>query len=272
MAISVEQEAQQTAEHFRQQHRLGLQPLGDLVALIEQATGHDVAILDSKPDEHGLTMLDPERGKAFIGVACSRNPMRQRSTLAHELAHLVFQDWAEDLGERSREEVRADAFARHLLVPIAGVQEFLGPVGNATEATLADVVQRFLVSPAIAAIAMRDAGFVTANIAKEWMSIPTPQLATRFGWSDYYEALQNDSNQSRAPQGLVARAVEGYAEGVVSAQAIATLRGVSVNTVVADLEAAGISPKSFDVSDFELMDLPDVDVDLSGLDGEEDSL
>jgi Zn-dependent peptidase ImmA (M78 family) len=72
-----------------------VQPLGDLVAVIEQATGIDVAVLDVGPDEHGLAMRDPARGTVFIGVARTRNPMRQRSTLAHELGHVLFGDWAD---------------------------------------------------------------------------------------------------------------------------------------------------------------------------------
>lgn len=269
MSVSVEREAQQAADHFRQQHRLGFQPLGDLVALIEQTTGHDVAVLEAETDEHGLTMHDPGRARVFIGVARSRNPMRQRSTLAHELAHLVFNDWTDDLGERSPEEIRADAFARHLLAPVQGVQQFLGTVENVTEATLADVVQRFLVSPAIAAIVLRDAGYITPTVAKQWMNLYTPQLATRYGWSDYYESLQDDSNRFRAPQKLLARAIAGYAEGIVSAQAIATLRGVALDKMVAELEEAGIKPKAIDVTEFELDELPTVEVDLSGLEDQE---
>lgn len=264
MLVSAERQAQLAADDFRRQHRLGTQPLGDLVALIEQTTGHDVAVLEAETYEHGLTMHDPERSRTFIGVARSLNPMRQRSTLAHELAHLVFDDWAENLGEPSRGEIRANAFARHLLAPVQGVREFVGAAEHVTEATLAGVVQRFLVSPAIAAIVLRDAGYITPAVAKQWMSLHTPQLATRYGWSDYYKSLQNDSNRLRAPQRLLARAIAGYAEGVVSAQVIATLRGVSLDAIVAELEEAGITPKILDVSDFELDELPAVEVDLSG--------
>jgi Zn-dependent peptidase ImmA (M78 family) len=62
-----------TSEH----HRLGVQPMDDLA-------------------EHGLTMRDPRRNAVFIGVARTRNPMRQRSTLAHELGHVLFEDWADN--------------------------------------------------------------------------------------------------------------------------------------------------------------------------------
>lgn len=275
MTLSAEQEARSAAQRFREEHRLGAQPLGDLVALIEQTTGCDVAVLDAEADEHGLTMGDPVRERVFIGVARSRQPMRQRSTLAHELGHFVFGDWGEELVEavdaRPYQEIRADAFARHLLAPVPGVTEFLGVSDRATEATLAEVVQRFLVSPAIAAIVLRDAGYITPGVARQWMNLRTPQLATRFGWRDYYESLQSDSDRLRAPQRLLTRTIAGYAEGVVKAQTIATLRGVPAEAVVAELYEAGITPMTYDPTSFELEELPTVEVDLSGLEGEASS-
>lgn len=262
---SAEQQARTAAEEFRQQYRLGVQPLGDLVALIEQTTGHDVAVLDAPVDSHGMTMRDPVRDRTFIGVARTRHPMRQRSTLAHGLAHLVFGDWTEDLAERSPEEIRADAFARYLLIPRAGLTAFLGEGHHAEEATLSDVVQRFLVSPVIAAIAMRDAGMIDPSTFESWKVLSTPHLATRFGWTDHYATLQADSGRLRAPQGLVSRAIAGYAAGVMSIQAVATLRGAPVETVQAELAAVGIVPEQPDPEDYELHELPEITLDMSDL-------
>ncbi|SNU00476.1 protein of unknown function [Ruaniaceae bacterium KH17] len=262
---SQERLGQQVAEAFRCEHGLGVQPLGDLAALIERTTGHDVAILDAPPDEHGLTMRDPERGRVFVGVARTLNPMRQRSSLAHELAHLVFGDSAQALGERTPVEIRADAFARHLLIPVEGLKGFLGAPSEVDSSRLSDVVQWFLVSPAVAAIQMRDAGYVEPELATAWMKLSTAQLATRFGWSDYYATLQADSDRLRAPQGLLARAIRGYEFGVVGAQAIATLRGRSVEEVLAELDEAGIRQISPEAAEFEAHELPVVNVDLSGL-------
>src|SRR5690625_5047335 len=153
-------------------------------------------------------MRDPARGKIFIGVARSTHPMRQRSTLVHELGHVIFEDRWTDAAERSPEEIRADAFARHLLIPAAGLEEFLGDGRDASEALLSDVVQRFLVSPAIAAIAFRDAGRVSPGTATDWMTLGTRPLATRDGWRDHYAALQADAQRLRAPQGLLSRAID----------------------------------------------------------------
>jgi Zn-dependent peptidase ImmA (M78 family) len=260
-----EQQAEAAAEEFRRQHHLGVQPLGDLAALIEQTTGHDVAVLDAPADSHGLTMRDPARGRTFIGVARTRHPMRQRSTLAHELAHVVFGDWAEDLAVRSVEEIRADAFARYLLIPRAGLTAFLDERARVDLSTLSDVVQRFLVSPAMAAIAMRRIRVIDSETCETWKVLSTPHLATRFGWQDHYATLQADSDRLRAPQGLVARATAGYAAGVVPPQAVATLRGVTVEAMQEELDSAGIVPTQPDPEDYELHELSEITIDLDEL-------
>lgn len=268
--LNTELEGLAAAAQFRREHRLGIQPLGDLVAVIEQATKIDVAVLDVGPDEHGLTMRDPARDAVVIGVARTRNPMRQRSTLAHELAHVLFADWADsgasNWSERTPAEIRADAFARHLLAPVEGVREFLGAQGSATESMLSAIVQRFLVSPAIAAIALHQAEYIDVSTKHAWMQLSAPQLAARFGWIDQYKALQADSDRRRAPQRLLARAIKGYTEGVLSAQAIATLRGVSLSEAESDLREAGVVPIERPVAWADATELPDVHIDLAALD------
>ncbi|WP_033345755.1 ImmA/IrrE family metallo-endopeptidase [Catenuloplanes japonicus] len=270
MTAELERQAAEAAARFRADHHLGVQPLGDLVAIVEQTTGIDVAVLEAGPDEHGLTMRDRARGTVFIGVARTPHPMRQRSTLAHELGHVQFGDWEEGGpgggAGRAPAEARADSFARHLLVPAEGLKEFLDDQQPISESTLSAVVQRFLVSPALAAIALRQAGYIDADRAVTWRGIFTPQLAVRHGWQDQYRALQADSDRRRAPQRLLARAIRGYAEGVLSAQAVATLRGVPLPEVEAELRDAGVVPAATTASWADPADLPDVDVDLAALD------
>lgn len=269
--MTSEQQGKEAAAAFRSEHRLGIQPLGDLVSIIEQTTGHDVAIINGDPDEHGLTIHDPDRDVTFIGVARTFKPMRQRSSLAHELAHVVFADWndSEDLAARSPEEIRADAFARHLLVPGGGLKEFLGHRETFTEADLSSVVQWFLISPAIAAIALHDCGYIDAATKQEWMSYTTPRLATRFGWSDQYQSLQSDSDRTRPPQRLLTRAVAGYEEGIVTVQAVATLRGIDAETAAEELAGAGVVPHETSTPWMTAADLPTITVDLVGLDEDE---
>ncbi|WP_067667471.1 ImmA/IrrE family metallo-endopeptidase [Nocardia miyunensis] len=109
--MSAESEGREAAERFRTDHDLGFHPLGDLVTLIEQTTSADVAVLDTEVDQHGMTMKRGEMGRPYVAVARTRRPMRQRSTLAHELAHLVFEDWsaAPEVNSGSPAESRANA-------------------------------------------------------------------------------------------------------------------------------------------------------------------
>lgn len=264
----IEQEAKTAADRFRQDHNLGIQPLGDLVELVQRTTGHDVAVLHVPASDHGLTMHDPVRNKTFIGVACTNHPMRQRSTLAHELAHVVFHDQASDLSTRSPVEIRADAFARHLLIPRAGLITFLSDKTSVDLATLSSVVQWFLVSPHIAAIALRDAGMIPQTTVDNWKHVSTKELATRFGWGDQYAGLQQESNRVRAPQKLVTRAIAGYSAGVLSAQAVATLQSTTEQAVKEMLAEIGITPQQPNWEQHELDILPEVNIDLSGLDDE----
>jgi len=196
--------------------------------------------------------------------------MRQRSTLAHELGHVLFGDWVDsdtgDWSDRSQAEIRADAFARHLLVPVEGLREFIGAHSPAGPSILSAVVQRFLVSPKIAAIALRQARYINEATKLEWMALSAPQLAARFGWTDQYQVLQASSDRRRAPQRLLARAISGYAEGVLPAQAIATLRGISLEALAGELSEAGVRPAARPIPWADPADLPGVHVDLAALD------
>ena len=259
--MSIEDQARTAAAKFRADHHLGFQPLGDLIAVIEQTTGIDVAVLPVDPDEHGLTMRDPARDALVIAVSQTSHPMRQRSTLAHELAHVVFKDWDDSphpAPTNSPKELRARAFARHLLAPVDGVHNTVG-AGPASMGDLSRVVQLFGVSPAIAARAMHDAAVIDADTVTRWTDLTTPRIAARFGWLDQYEALQQQSQRRRAPQKLLSRLIAGYVDNVVSAQTIATVRGQPVETVVSDLKGQGITPKPLTVDWADADGLPDVE-------------
>ena len=78
-------------------------------------------------------------------------------------------------------------------------------------------------------------------------------------------ALRADSDQRRAPQQLLARAIRGYAEAVVPAQAIATLRGITLEAAEADLREAGVVPTEQEIAWAAPAELPDVHVDLAAL-------
>lgn len=252
-----EQQGREAAERLRREQGIGDLPIIDLISFVEDAAGCDVAFVAASDGEHGLTMRDPVRGATFICVAATAHPMRQRSSLAHELAHVVFDDFqrAPCVG-RPPTEIRADAFARHLLVPYDGLPSFVKGIKGSALDILSAVVQHYLVSPSLASIALRDVHAITEEEKRFLARVTTKQLAIRFGWDSQYHALQVQSRQKRAPQRLLSRAVKGYSYDVVSAQTIAALKEEPVESVESSLKEAGIEPAEDDQTYDNILELP----------------
>ena len=235
--INNERRARELAEEFRNQHALGDQPIKDMFELVHVAAGVDVISMPAAEAEHGLSMTDPTTGRTVIAVATTHHPMRQRSSIAHELGHILGRDLERPKpltpGERSPEEIRADAFARHLLLPLGGVRRHCSRAqGEISLVDLSDLIQEFEVSPSMAAIQLRDLKLIDQDTCAAWNGHSTTQLAARFGWLSQYRSLAADSAQPRAPQGLMARAVQGYRRGVLSITELASWYGQDA----ADLE------------------------------------
>lgn len=125
-------------------------------------------------------------------------------------------------------------------------------------AELSAVVQRVLVSPSVAAIALEQAGYIDRDTKLQWKGFSSAALAARFGWIDQYHALQAESDRRRAPQRLLACAVNGYALVVLSARAIAMLRGIPLEEAKADLREAGVEQAEPTPPWADTTDLPDV--------------
>lgn len=274
--MSVESEGRARAEAFRKEHHLGAQPVADLFALFELVRGLDVASIEvANPDEHGMTAHDPTRSVTKVVVACTPNPMRQRSTLAHELAHVLFGDYAHApqgaWADSNPVETRATAFARHLLVPLDGLAEFLGERRPLALADLSRAVQWFQASPRIVLIQMQNAGYLKTPQKNEWWDHSAPWLAGNFGWTPQYRALQVESETPRAPQGLLARATRAYQEGILSLQAVARIRAATPDIVEEEFADAGISQAHPEIVWGNPDDLPrreDDFADLDALDGQ----
>lgn len=251
---SNEQRARSLAEQFRVAHALGDGPIKDMFELVHVAAGIDVLSMDADEAEHGLSMTDPATGKVVIAVATTRHPMRQRSSIAHELGHVLAGDLARSQpvrpGERTPEEIRADAFARHLLLPLDSVRRRVGnPAGGASLEHLSELVQEFEVSPQIAAIQMRGTGIIDAATCTEWGGVPTVRLASSYGWLSQYRSLVEDSLRPRAPQALMSRAVAGYRQGVLGVQELATWYGQEPGALADDLGATEPAPPGAEVDE-----------------------
>nr|WP_280909626.1 ImmA/IrrE family metallo-endopeptidase [Leucobacter exalbidus] len=179
-------------------------------------------------NEHGLSTVNARTGSCIIAVATTPHPMRQRSTVLHELGHLLAGDLDTESsftpGERTDKEIRADAFARHLLLPLDAVKR-LGD-GEISEALVSKLVQEFGASPPIVAIQLREAGLIDSTTCATWKSLSTPSLATRHGWLNQYRALSASSLLPRAPQRLMERAATAVQQGLLDVDEAADWYGL----------------------------------------------
>lgn len=243
--MSNERIGREAAEEYREKLGLGTRPVGNLARLIENELGIGVAYVQGAEPGHGMTMSDGLR--TLIAAGCTPHPLRMRSTLAHELGHVVLQSvdrylHDQEIGERDSREIQADAFARHFLLPLAAVEKFADG-RQVSERLLSDLVQTFGVSAHMAAIQMRDLGLINSSTFEEWKSLSGSLLSTRYGWPSEYEVQALESSTARPPQDILARTMEGYRWGAVSAAAIARLSGESnVSAVSGRLQTEGIIP------------------------------
>ncbi|MGP7813705.1 ImmA/IrrE family metallo-endopeptidase [Glutamicibacter soli] len=239
------------ADEFRLEYGLGTDPIENIARLIEVELGAWVAYVRTSNPGHGMTMRLGDR--YLMAVGCTEHPLRLRSTLAHEVGHvrlgtvdrpLDHSNW----DERTPEEIQADAFARHLLFPLTAAT-VAAKGQEPTMGLLSNLVQRYMASPQIVAIQLRTVGAIDAVTCERWGRTTGRQLASQFGWHAEYEAHAALSREPRAPQALLARAVEGYRWGLISAATLARLDGKSDPASVADeLNQHGVRP----IDDFDL--------------------
>ena len=236
------------AGEVRRAHQLGSGPLPDVDDLIGQLTGVDVAHRDLG-GVSGFCAVDPDRGTAIvlIGTGPNETAERQRFTAAHELAHLLFPGDPKHRTPagpvRPPEELRADEFARHLLIPLDGVTSWMQANGveEVTEAELAALANTFRVSPRVALIQLTTIGRAPAAVGEG--SLPTGrQLAYRHGWGAAYDLAQSVAGVERPPVRIVDRATQAYRLGRLGLAPLARLLGQPMPEARASLAEAGVVP------------------------------
>jgi Zn-dependent peptidase ImmA (M78 family)/transcriptional regulator with XRE-family HTH domain len=220
---------QTLAGQVREALGLGVGPVLDVVALIEELTGADVATvrLDGIA---GMTVHDPHRDTTFVVSNSAEPAERRRFTQAHELGHLLLGhgthvDHVAYLQDgNDGDEKRCNEFARNLLAPREGVQAWLArnrPELSRTvdEAALAGLTRYFSVSSGAMRIQLcRMNKWPDAQVA-----VGTPVLASRYGWLAEYRAKQAAAEREQAPRRLIERALRACTAGAAAPSLLARL-------------------------------------------------
>lgn len=132
--IETPEQLEAAAEQLRHAWDLGLDPIADLIDLLES---HGLLVIRTSVDSSGSVdgMAGQVDGTPFVVVSADQSGDRQRLTLAHELAHLVlagrlapalFEQLTPSKDAEGAEEIACHRFAGAFLLPRASVIAALG--------------------------------------------------------------------------------------------------------------------------------------------------
>jgi Zn-dependent peptidase ImmA (M78 family)/transcriptional regulator with XRE-family HTH domain len=172
------QQGMRVADEERRRLGLGIAPLADIAELLE-TRGVRTAQVALPDDISGLTLSDANVG-LFVVANRHHHVLRRRFSYAHEYAHVLLDRERRGTISRTVErhaliEVRANAFAAHILLPREGVRQFMASLGKGSASRhQAEVFDESSVVRAQARTQARDQNVQMYDVA---------QLAYHFGVS-----------------------------------------------------------------------------------------
>jgi Zn-dependent peptidase ImmA (M78 family) len=236
------QDGENAALALRQ--RLGLG--NDAVDLEDVAALRDALIFrhafgTTAPD--GMYLYDGQ--EAMIVINASKPAQRQRFTLAHELGHhelhrvrgpmqLVDIDAPDSRGAdgiKDPDEVAANAFAAHLLMPRAALEQALGTKRNrnVTVADLVDLVRRFRVSWEMTCWRLYNENLIRKVDREQLMEVNRTATLAQNGIDDRHYALHGPP----VPTSLAVDAAQLWAQWHLTDERLAQILDVDVDTALA---------------------------------------
>lgn len=211
---------------------------GDLVSVVEEVFGIDVAVTSLPGDLDGCSWQSPT--ERFIAVERDQPWARRNFTLAHELGHILAGDAQELISEQdpSRHatldtEKRANIFASGFLMPEPDVRWVLAD--GLTEKLFAALVARYRVSPQALSWRLVNLGFLDKAEQPAWGRVSAEQCLLRAGMA---AALSRDvgvGQAERIPPRLARRHLELFEAGETSARPLANLLDCDTSWVIKNL-------------------------------------
>lgn len=254
--------ARLTAEALRAILRIDDEaPIGDLTELVE-SFGIPVFVMELPDSVHGMTVHDivgngDTIGTGWCGVTLINSKdwwTRQRYTLAHELAHVIFKDQNPvivDEGDGAKKsdpaEIRAEYFARYFLAPDAAIRQFWTANEHCGEGM---AIARLMMHFGLSRIAAQRA-------VAEVMGIDHERLVGRLGATEgvrglmvsagmaqeWDEACAHQNKEGASPW-MLSLALDAYRHGLVSSSVVAdVLNRFDGPEVERELAAQGWAPE-----------------------------
>lgn len=194
-------------------------PIGGLIEILENK-GILVYLCEIENDDFS-GMNGTVNGRPYIIINKNMNPQRIRSTIAHELAHLMFK-WPENMSDKDIENT-ANAISGAFLFPIIDMKRELGVRRKAITNDMIGVCREYGISMYMLVMRANKSGIVNDNVARHFYI-----KANQKGWRKNEPSLAKNE-QTRLFQQLVYRAVT---ENEITAQKGAELLHESYDTVM----------------------------------------
>lgn len=202
----------------------------ELIGLIEDRFGIDVVVTGLPQACDGLSFSDG--GVRAIVLATSDAPFRQRFTLAHEVAHLVFDDsrdavieerlWA----DKTQTESRANTFAASFLAPKSEIVARLAE-RSAVDA-FDDLVLHFQMSPSAMSWRLLNEQLISQEDQRRLESQTARATAMRAGEAAEHTNRARLAGVPRPAQRLVDAYLDAYRDGATTLRPAAILLGQPV--------------------------------------------
>ena len=234
------------AGQVRQALRLGDGPLGPLPEVLEERLRLDVDFSPLPEAVDGLCVSVGER--ALVLVGSSKPSSRQRFTLAHELAHYLVDDldplYVDERGVRARSvaEMRANAFAAHLLMPEPGVRAVIDGFTDDAERAVR-VALTFGTSVSAAAYQLGNLGLLPETVRDRLTQAGSRPLLMRYALPSDWQQDESGRGRVRPPARLYARATLAFRRGLIGLEPIVDLlRHPDRDQLRQELDDAGLTP------------------------------
>ena len=218
------------AGQAREQLGIGLESIESMRELVEGRLGIPIIQVELAPEIAGATISSHDQRGIVLNVAGrNSNVWIRRTTLAHELAHILFDpeeqlsnvrvDSYEQIARDARRddelpdpvEQRANAFAVEFLAPREAVRELVSSPAQVSAASIEQVMSKFGIGRAAARFHVGNAWWGEAELPVESAIQATPtddQTAAENFTLDYFEPRVTPEQRRGRFAFLVAEAVD----------------------------------------------------------------
>ncbi len=232
------------AIHLRERLEIGLEPIHSMRELVEHRLGIPIVQVELPNDIAGATIsTSGHRGIVLNTKGANTNVWIRRTTLAHELAHILFDpetrlssvrvDSYEQMERNTKDvtpslddvERRANAFAVEFLAPQEAVKLLVPDVGHVSGEAVGMVQSRFGIGRAAARFHVGNAWYQQADLPPESSIHATPtyeqQAAEDFTQSFFPIKVTTDRRRGR----FALLTTEAFNAGMITADTAAQYLG-----------------------------------------------